>query len=50
MRGKIDEAMEFYEEAIGLDKKDGRGWLGLSRCYSKVSNLQKIETKAINKH
>eukprot|EP00559_Dactyliosolen_fragilissimus_P006427 CAMPEP_0184859160 /NCGR_PEP_ID=MMETSP0580-20130426/4174_1 /TAXON_ID=1118495 /ORGANISM="Dactyliosolen fragilissimus" /LENGTH=1113 /DNA_ID=CAMNT_0027355635 /DNA_START=298 /DNA_END=3639 /DNA_ORIENTATION=- len=30
-KGRLEEAEELYEKAIGIDPKDGRGYLGLSR-------------------
>jgi tetratricopeptide (TPR) repeat protein len=30
--GRVDEARELYERAVSLDPRDGRGYLGLSRC------------------
>lgn len=30
--GRVDEAVELYQGAIDIDPRDGRGYLGLSRC------------------
>ena len=30
--GRVEEAKELYEEAIEIDPRDGRAYLGLSRC------------------
>jgi tetratricopeptide (TPR) repeat protein len=30
--GKIEEAQEMYERAVNIDPRDGRAYLGLSRC------------------
>jgi tetratricopeptide (TPR) repeat protein len=30
--GRVDEAREYYEQAVQIDPRDGRGYLGLSRC------------------
>lgn len=32
VKGKIDEAIEFYERAMDVDPRDGRAYLGLSHC------------------
>lgn len=31
-RGHVEEASEFYEQALSIDPRDGRAYLGLSRC------------------
>jgi tetratricopeptide (TPR) repeat protein len=30
--GRVDEARDYYEQAVSIDPRDGRGYLGLSRC------------------
>jgi tetratricopeptide (TPR) repeat protein len=30
--GRVDEARELYQQAIDIDPRDGRGYLGLSQC------------------
>ena len=34
-RGKVEEAQELYEQAVELDPRDGRAYLGLSRVAQK---------------
>lgn len=31
-KGRVEEAEELYEKAVEIDPRDGRGYLGLSRC------------------
>mgnify|MGYP005853196099 CR=1 FL=1 len=38
--GRIEEAKEMYEKAVQTDPRDGRGYLGLSRCAERRRDFQ----------
>lgn len=39
-RGKLEEAQEYYLEALGMDPTDGRPYLGLSRIAQRRGDLE----------
>lgn len=38
--GRVEEATELYEQAVNLDPRDGRAYLGLSRCAQRRSDFK----------
>lgn len=38
--GRVEEAQELYEQAIQIDPRDGRAYLGLSRCAQRRRDFQ----------
>jgi tetratricopeptide (TPR) repeat protein len=38
--GRVEEAKELYERAVNMDPRDGRGYLGLSRCAERRQDFK----------
>jgi len=41
--GRVDEAKELYEEAVAIDPRDGRAYLGLSKCAERRRDFKLSE-------